>query len=66
MMRHVWTAEELRAILAGLAITAETLPEPQRTAYAQALASMAAILGLWPNGQQLTEASLKSGFLTGF
>lgn len=46
MIRNVWTAEELRAILAALALTSAELPEPQRRAYAQALASVALAVGI--------------------
>lgn len=68
MTRNVWTVAELRAILAALALTSAELPEPQRRTYAQALASVALAVGIRPleGKAQLTEESLKSGFLTGF
>ena len=68
MIRKVWTAEELRAILAALAMTSAELPEPQRRGYAQALASVALAVGIRPleGNAQLTEESLKSRYKPGF
>lgn len=67
MRRNVWTAEELRDLLGGLAILAPQA-EAERRGFILAVASMAQAVGIRPpeGKAQLTDEILKSGFLTGF
>jgi len=46
MQRGVWSNDELKAILSGLATTAMALDPPTRAGYGLALATVAQVLGL--------------------